>query len=86
MSKITAKIIKKHAMQAGHGTGSDPMFQHGRRLQKKMITVLVLDGEPGCACRMVTRATHGLPRGMQEPRFSALWWCRSCRWEDTHSQ
>jgi hypothetical protein len=42
-SKTTARIIKKHAMLAGHRTGSDPMFLHMRWLQKLGNKVQVLN-------------------------------------------
>jgi hypothetical protein len=37
MSKTAAKIIKKHAMLAGHKMGSNTMLLHGRWLQKLSI-------------------------------------------------
>jgi hypothetical protein len=36
MSKTTAKIIKKHAMLAGHWMGFDHMFLHRRWLQNSL--------------------------------------------------
>jgi hypothetical protein len=54
ISNITAKIIKKHAMLAGHRTGSDPTFLYKRWLQKLSITVQVLNANlPGTSGRNV---------------------------------
>jgi hypothetical protein len=50
MSKTTAKIIKEHAMLAGHRAGSDPMFLYRRWLQKRNIKVQVLNANPAAIC------------------------------------
>jgi hypothetical protein len=65
VSKTTAKIIKKHAMLAGHRMGSDPMFLHRLWLQKLSIKVQVLNANLVAMCmRMVMRTTRGQRRGM----------------------
>jgi hypothetical protein len=43
VSKTTAKIIKNHAILAGHRTGSASMFLHRRWLQKLRIKVQELN-------------------------------------------
>jgi hypothetical protein len=73
MSETTAKIIKKHAMLAGHRTGSDPMFLHRRSLQKLSIRCSTRSWSR-YACRLVTRTIPGPVRGLPSPRFTALWW------------
>jgi hypothetical protein len=61
------------------------MFLLRMWLQKLRIKFQVLKANMvALACRMVTRTTQGLLRGMQAPRFSALWWCASPRWEAAH--
>jgi hypothetical protein len=50
MSKTTAKIIKKHAMLAGHRMTSDPMFLHRSWLQKLSIKGQVLNVNPVAIC------------------------------------
>jgi hypothetical protein len=58
MSKTTANIIKKHAMLAGHRTGSDPMFLHRRWLQKLSIKVQVLNANLLAICTPSGDAYH----------------------------
>jgi hypothetical protein len=58
MSKTTAKIIKKHAMLAGHRTGSDPMFLHRTWLLKLSIKVQVLNANLVATCMPYADAYH----------------------------
>jgi hypothetical protein len=56
--KTTAKIIKKHAMLAGHRMGSDPMFLRRRWLQKLSIKVQVLNANLVAMCMPYGDAYH----------------------------
>jgi hypothetical protein len=57
-------------MLAGLSTGSVPMFLLRMWLQKPRIKFQVLKANMvALACRMVTRTTQGLLRGMQAPRL-----------------
>jgi hypothetical protein len=58
MCKTRGKIIKKHAMLAGHRMGSDPMFLHRRRLQKLSIRVQVLNANLLAMCMPYGDAYH----------------------------
>jgi hypothetical protein len=58
MSKTTAQVIMKHAMLAGHRTGSDPMFLHRKWLQKLSIKVQVLNANLVAMCMLCGDAYH----------------------------
>jgi hypothetical protein len=58
MSKTTTKIIKKHAMLAGHRMGTDPMFLHRSWLQKLGIKVQVLNANLLAMCMPYGDAYH----------------------------
>jgi hypothetical protein len=58
ISKTTAKIIKKHAMLAGHMMGSDLMLLHRRWLQKLSIKVQVLNANLVAMCMPYGDANH----------------------------
>jgi hypothetical protein len=61
MSTTTAKIIKKHAMLAGHGLDSDPMFLHRRWLQNMSIHGQVLNANLVAMCMPYGDACHTRP-------------------------
>jgi hypothetical protein len=48
--KTTARIIKKHAMLAGHRTGTTPIFRLRTWLQKLSIKVQVLNAKLVATC------------------------------------
>jgi hypothetical protein len=58
MSKTTAKIIRKHAMLAGHRTGTDTMFLHRRWLPKRSVKVQVLTANLAAMCLPFGDAYH----------------------------
>jgi hypothetical protein len=58
MSKTTSKIIKKHAMLAGHRMGSDPTFLPWRRRQKLGIKVQILHANLVAMCMPYGDAYH----------------------------
>jgi hypothetical protein len=57
-SKTTAKIIKKHAMLAGHRMGSGPMFLHRRWLHNLSIKVQVINANLVAMCKPYGDAYH----------------------------